>query len=171
VDWEIEAPSNLHWMPEWRGTMNQELLTRFPLVYERRAPQGLATLEWTGSYTFLGEAWASLAPRFERAGLGDRPKIAIYLNNLWTYPTKTGMRAILGAELRPEEKAPRGFQPMLLPGGVYVRIDRPIRRTDRNDAWRRMSADFQSAAWSFDRYSGTPLPWEDSLTECWASMF
>ena len=169
--WQIFAPSNLHWMPEWRGTMEQELLSRFPLVYERRAPQMLATLVWTGSYSFLGDAWALVAPRFDEAGLGNRPKVAIYLNNLWTYPTKTGMRAILGAELRPDEKPPPGFKTLLLPGGVYVRIDRPLRRTERNDAWRRMSADFQTAAWSFDRYSSTPLPWEEALTECWVSMF
>ncbi|MBS1708572.1 MAG: helix-turn-helix domain-containing protein [Armatimonadetes bacterium] len=163
----------IHWVSAWTESEADEsvvLAKRFPIEYRRREPVRLAAKEQFGSYALAGQRLGLVVEEVGRQGLDiHRRYFTVYWDSTFTHPTSEGMRSHVGFELRPGEALPNGFSPMTIPGGRYATVSRPVRRTERNEAWawvvRRLSHGF-----AFDEHDGPPIPWEQALTTIWKEI-
>ena len=107
-----------------------------------------------GNYSQLCDMWEKV-PFVE-----DRRWMTVYLDNMWTCPSKHLMRAYLGYVLLPGEAPLPGFQLLEMPTMLTVKTKRFVERCERNEAWSYFSGVWPDSTWSWDEYEDWPLPFE-----------
>jgi AraC family transcriptional regulator len=163
--WMLPSPSDLHWNADWveseRPSMDlEERVVELPARYA-------CVWRAVGSYSKLAESWE----RLEIAYSGQIPEnatfITIYLDNMWTHPVSSTMRAEIGWLCSPSDHPPLGMRRIVIPAGRYA-ITRFVARTERNDAWSYFSGKYTRRSAGqvyYDEYGGWPLPFARVTTK------
>ncbi|MBX7131379.1 MAG: helix-turn-helix domain-containing protein [Fimbriimonadaceae bacterium] len=171
-EWKLESPSGIHWNPLWAEPEDEVVKAKtkqFPTLLGLRPATSYAVRQVVGNYQLLGQRWAELA---ESGCLPmDRECLTLFIDNAWTYPESSKLRADIGFLLRDGEQVPSGWRRLDLPSGLYSTLANPIPREQRNEGWLVASGKWPGATWAFDTYDRPPVPWDDALTRIWLSAF
>jgi AraC family transcriptional regulator len=168
ADWELHSPVDLHWNPDFSDCHCQQVNLDEKIV---SIPARYACV-WraVGSYSELDQSWQ----RFQSAFAGCIPDratfITIYLDNMWTHPVMSTMRADIGWLCDSDTIIPTGMRLLRLAGGRSL-TTRVVNREERNDAWSVLSGRYYSngprrnASISLDEYDRFPVPFEGIRTK------
>jgi AraC family transcriptional regulator len=164
TEWMLPSPSDLHWNADWieeeRKPLNlSEKVTDYPARY---------AIVWraVGSYSKLSESWERLQIAYAGEIAATATFITVYLDNMWTHPVSSTMRAEIGWLCGPNAVPPKGMRRISIPAGAYL-ATRFVGRTERNDAWSYMSGKYANRRRQivcYDEYGQWPLPFEKVTT-------
>lgn len=171
-EWKLESHSGIHWNPLWAEPEDELVRAKtrqFPTLLALRPATSVAVRQVVGNYQLLGARWSELA---ESGCLPmDRECATFYIDNAWTYPESSKLRAEIGFVLLDGEPVPSGWTRHDLPTGLYATLASPVVKADRNDGWLVVAGKWPGATWAFDTYPRPPVPWDDALTQIWVSAF
>lgn len=164
--WKLPAPTDLHWNADWvhpesGADLYDEAMVTMPARFA-------CVWRVLGNYSRLEDSWKRFEESYQTRRSG-RTFITKYLDNMWTHPVTSTMRADIGWLCEPGELPPPGMRRIVIPAGCYAST-RFVARTERNDAWSHMSGRYSGELRrrpelvSYDEYAAWPLPFESVQT-------
>lgn len=163
----LESPQNLHWFPDFLLS-EEPSRSAFNSRIEYRPSNRYAVWRFVGNYSQLDKAWLELA-KLHEANLPSSGFTTFYLDNMWTFPNRTGMRADLGWKLEERDACPSGLREVQTTTGKYAITDRYLLRKERNDGWTCMIKQWLrqrsgSEYGCIDEYESLPIPFQNCKT-------
>ncbi|RYG24764.1 helix-turn-helix domain-containing protein [bacterium] len=173
--WKIPSPNDLHWNADFVAEP-ETASSRFPSSIVSMPERTVAVWRVLGNYSRLEGSWQRFAEQFGSAIPSSATFVTLYLDNMWTHPTASMMRADIGWAVPKGAEIPREMRRVVLPAGHYARTCDYVSRTDRNDAWSYMSGVHPRtqprghAHPAFDEYRAWPLPFDKVQTRIWVGV-
>jgi AraC-like DNA-binding protein/predicted transcriptional regulator YdeE len=169
--WQLPSRYGVHWSPSDRLSLpGPDMCT----VTNRLAFRVVAR-KIVGDYCDIPSAWQRLASTLP-ASLLEQPSLSLFHDDGMRRHERNQMRAHLGF-LVSDRCLPPGFEPIEIPGGVYVSSDETASASEHRSLWQSLNADwvskrpqYKSFQPGFDEYPSVPHRWDQVKARIWLGV-